>query len=245
MNKPSDKEISDILKVDPLVEAEKATGKSYKEDDATMNLGFLLNVQNNLVKENALKSTGDSVFSMDWLAYCEFVENLGFGLMIEDFNEDGTESVRIYYHEKDGLLLKTDSFNGNRNSAIVYYNWRPDIKPKEEWKDPNKVELADWGVTSSGSWNRTDDITDKTVEDHWRSLVWSGDHDAREALSFNMRQLRENGTFMPIWKNRPFLWLLGHWESKGEYSYAKINESRIKKLPEWVQDAITPNKEKQ
>jgi hypothetical protein len=224
----TDAEIIKLLKSDPLLEAERQSGKSYKDDEATMSLGFMFQLNRDTRAEKALTDIGDSTFIMDWLAYCEFVEQLGFGLMIEDFNKEGTESIRIYYHEKDGLLLRADSCHGDRNAADVYYNWRPNFKPESEWKDPNKAEYIDhWTLTSSGSFCVRGD--EKT---------WVGHHDAREALALNMRQLRENGTFIPKWRNTPFLWLAGHWEDTDEKEYQEINVDRIERLPQWVQDNL-------
>lgn len=239
MEYPSDAEIIRLLHNDPLANAEKLTGKSYKDDDSTSNIGFMMSIHDNMVKDKALKSIGDTVFSMDWLAYCEMIETFGFGLMINDSSPDGGESLRVYYHEQDGILLCADSFQGNRNAASAYYNWRPNLKPKEEWKDPDVAELVNFhSVTSSGSFyypGKEDMIqSDPPLEE----IVWTGNHDAREALSFNMRRLRELGTFVPIWKKQPYLWLVGHWEKEDKDNRNEIVENRIKKLPEWVQKNI-------
>jgi len=243
MNYPSDADIIKLLHNDPLANAENMTGKSYKEDEATVNLGFIMSLHDNMVKEKALKAIGDTVFVMDWLAYCEMIETFGFGLMLNEISPDGNEYLRIYYHEKDGILLFADSFRGNRNSASAYYNWRPNIKPKEEWEDSNVGEFINfWEHVSSGGFyhpnkNRValpNDVTDNM----WKDVVWSGNHDAREALGFKMRQLRENGTFVPVWKEQPYLWLVGHWEKGTDGYYKEINQKRIEKLPEWVRNNI-------
>jgi hypothetical protein len=53
-------------------------------------------------------------------------------------------------------------------------------------------------------------------------------------------KLKRNGEFLPKWVERPFLWLLHHGDTQGEYDYDEINEERISKLPKHVIDAITP-----
>lgn len=231
MTYPSDKDIIKLLSKDPLENAEKITGEDIDGDKATMSLGSVINVHNDMMKDKTLKAVGDTVFHMDWLAYCDMIETFGFGLMMEDYSPDGGAFLRIYYHEKDGLLLRADSHHGNRNSAKVYYNWKPNFRPKAEWKNPEKPEFASFlSLTESGGIYPRD----AKIED----TVWAGNHDAREALSFNLRKLRENGTFVPKWKKRPSLWLVGHWEEADEAVYDRINRNRIAKLPQWVQDNI-------
>lgn len=240
---PSDRDIMKLLANDSLANAEKLTGKSYKEDEGTSNIGFLMNVHDNIVRERALTAIGDTVFSMDWLAYCEMIEKFGFGLMVEDFSPGGGESIRLYYHEKDGLLLITDSFRGNRNSASVHYNWMPKIRPKEDWANPEVAEFVDYcGATSSGGFEyiaETDNPFPKNkLDPDWKNVVYVGNHDAREAVGFKMRRLRENGTFIPVWKKKPYMWLVAHWEKDQKDNYDQINSNRIAKLPQWVQDNI-------
>jgi hypothetical protein len=236
---PSDKDIIKLLYNDPLANAEKITGKSYKDDETTSNLGFLMGIHENMVKDKTLKAIGDTVFSMDWLAYCEMIETFGFGLMINDLSPDGGESLRIYYHEKDGILLCTDSFQGNRNAANAYYNWRPNLKPKEEWADPKVAELVNfYQATSSGGMYFPEKDGESTDDPKWEDIVWAGNHDAREGIAFKLKQLREYGKFIPVWTRQPSLWLLGHWETDDKSKYEKIRDDRINRLPTWVQDNI-------
>lgn len=249
MDYPSDKDIIRLLSNDPIKNAENMTGKDSSDDVPTMKLGFMMNVYDGMVKKKALKAIGDTVFSMDWLAYCELIETFGFGLMMEDFAPDGGASIRIYYHEKDGLLLSTDSYHGNRSSASVYYNWKPNrvLKPQEEWKNPNVEEWVPWyDVTSSGGFyypnHERYEIPDELSDPGWDDIVWSGDHDAREALRFNLKRLREKGTFIPKWKEQPYMRLLGHWEKDDKDKYKTIREGRLNRLPQWVQDNIRGEK---
>lgn len=242
MGYPSDKEILRLLTNDPLSNANRIPGEEEKN---ASNLGFMMNVYNNMAKEEALAAIGDTIFNMDWLAYCEMIEKFGFGLMLEDFSPDGGAAIRIYYHEKDGLLLKADSVHGNRNSALVYYNWQfdtePKLKPKEEWEDSEKPEYYTlWNFTSSGGlyypghYNK--DIPNDRTDPAWKDVVWAGYHDAREGVGYNMRRLRDNGTFVQKWKKQPYMYLLGHWEKDSDSK--EVNKNRIERLPQWVQDNI-------
>lgn len=238
MGYPSEIDIINLLHSDSLSNAEKVTGKSYKDDKNTSNLGFILSIHDNMIKEKALKDIGDTTFSMDWLAYCEMIESFGFGLMLNDLSTDGSESLRIYYHEKDGILLCTDSFSGQRNSATAYYNFMPNLKPKKEWKDKGIPELVNfYKAVSSGT------ICSAGEDELLKNAIWSGDHDAREGLLSKINYLKKFGRFIPVWKNQPHLWLLGNWESKYEgedrqEKYDEIRADRISKLPVWVQKNI-------
>lgn len=236
---PTDEDIIKLLGFDCEKKAAEITG----EDGSPVNLGFMMNVYNEMTKKKVLKSIGDTVFNMDWLAYCELIETFGFGLMMEDFSPDGGKAIRIYYHEKDGLLLVADSYLGSINAARVYYNWKPNVKSKKDWTDPNTAELVNfWEVVSSGGFYYPGHIRSEIPEDvllpAWDEIIWSGNHDAREALGFNLRRLRENGTFIPEWKERPYLWLMGGWETGDKDKYGSIIKDRIKRLPQWVQDRI-------
>jgi len=72
--------------------------------------------------------------------------------------------------------------------------------------------------------------------------IWSGDHDCREALKFNINNLIENGTFIKKWKNQPFLWLLHYMDHKEDgYDHEAITKERISRLPEDVQQIIKGN----
>jgi hypothetical protein len=65
--------------------------------------------------------------------------------------------------------------------------------------------------------------------------------DCREAIRYYLGKMRETGTFLPVWENRPFLWLLHYMDTKDEgYDYKAITASRIAQLPEHVRNAITP-----
>jgi len=50
----------DAMSFDPLYEAEKLTGKSYKEDKGTESLGFLMALEHNEKKRDMLKAMNDT-----------------------------------------------------------------------------------------------------------------------------------------------------------------------------------------
>jgi hypothetical protein len=227
-------DLDELLKLDPLQEAEKITGNDYKLDSTTSSLGFLIMQEKSAILKKALEENGDTTFSMTMESYCTWLEAYGFKKIHENtfYREKwDVEDVRqIWYHE-DGLLLSCDSFNGNRNSAKVYYNWKP-----------NEIYNGKYisGVTSSGQYH----------EDANGEFVWSGDHDAREALGRAIERLKEYGSFVKPWEHRPWL-RLGFFDTNTTSGYTveggkekdKYDEDMIASFPEEVRELIGPKVE--
>ncbi len=138
-------DIKKVLALDPLAEAEKFTGKSYKEDQGTSDLGMLMHLGHVRKKENLLKSIGDTTFSMSVIDYLKVVTEFGFKeLLVEDFyskKHNTHEKLYVMYHYELGILLKFDTFGGQRNGGDFYYNW-----------SPNDNEMRH-SLTSSGSFH--------------------------------------------------------------------------------------------
>lgn len=215
-----------LLGFDPLDTAERITGR---EGDAAMGLGLLLVQAHVAAKRQALEQRDDTQLSNRVDRYLRICGELGFEQVLclpfvghgWSGEEPSEEHLHILAH-RDGLLLKFDTF-GTRdvNGASVYYNWRP--------RDLN----AGWGCTSSGRYHEFDRENN--------TGLWSGDHDAREALRHKIQRLRDNGEFLSRWRYPPFLWLLHHMDTKVDgYDHEAINRERIALLPEWVRTMITP-----
>lgn len=216
-------DIAGLLRVDPLAEAEKVTGKSYKTDESTSNLGLLLHLGHNERKRKALQAANDSYFHIGYEEYLRLMGSLGFeGAYITAFEgHNGPEDFAILWHE-DGILATAESYGEGLNSSKVYYNILRD-QTCEDW----------WSRTSSGGFH----LPSYDAGLH----IWVGDHDGREGIRTNLTRLREAGAFQKTWVKRPFLWLLTYAETKVEdYDYKAINEARINALPQHVREAITP-----
>lgn len=216
-------EIDRLLAVDPLAEAERITGVSYKDekrgkglDNPAAALGLILLQTNAAAKEKVLRETGDTVFSNELPRYQSIIEKYGFENVLADhwLSRWGHDETYFTYAHRKGLLLAFDTFNGKSvNGGKVYYNWRP-----------ASMEVMS-GATSSGGLTKDG--------------VWVGDHDCREALIHNLTKLDNRGEFVCPWAKRGFLWLLNFDEPKVEgYDYKAITEARIKRLPQWVQDFV-------
>ena len=221
----TDEKIGSILGADPLDIAEKITGTSYKDDSATVSLGMVLMQARRKELDTLMAQTDDTVFSNDTENYLRIVRSIGFQEILKvDFTNDyskAPESLYVFWHDADGILLKFDTYDTHRvNGGKFYYNWRP-----------NDQTLRGPHVLSSGSY----------TEETENGYVWAGDHDCREALRFHIRQLKTYGTFVKPWIRKPFLWLLHYVDTRsgtGKYDFEAINNERIVLFPENVRKGM-------
>lgn len=216
-------EIDKLLSYDALGEAEKCTGKSYKEDEGTVALGMFGMMVNHQRREQLLTEAGDTTFSMDTDPYFTLVLEEGFHCLrtipFKDPHDGGDETMFIMWHPDDGLLLVWDTYHGKRNRADIYFNW-------------TGRERGLWPIRASGCW--TGDFDNKAAP-----LTWVGHFDAREALLHHLTWFRANGVFLKQWMKRPFLWLLHYGDTHSkEYDHEAINAERIASLPAGVQQSL-------
>jgi hypothetical protein len=208
----TDEGLRHLLQTDVLAVAETVTGKSYKEDEATQSLERYcgFRLMVDMVQKLQMETLNAKPYHIQ-----HSVESLSANY----FQLRVLHTFFIYWHD-DGLLLKFDTFGWNQdegepnvNGGKVHYCWRPN-------EDVNR-----WDLTSSGQ------MTD--------SGVWAGNHDCREALIFNLEQLRANGEFVKPWVGRHFLWLLHYMDTKDEdYDYKAITIERAAMLPADVREVI-------
>jgi hypothetical protein len=253
--------IREVLTADGLSDAERITGKSYKDDESTQWLGFMLHVKACDARRQVLSSNGDTTFAMTTEAYISVIERIGFRLVYREkftgnsCGQTTSESLFVYFRHPAQLLV-FDTFHGDRNSGNVYYNWRP-----------RSLDYPH-GITSNSSWwlsesaQKSHDERNKRLfslaydSDEYRRVngesraafaaeVVSGDavligsHDCREALTFNLSQLAAYGEFVEPWAKKPFLWLL-HWHdtNHSDYDHKAINRERLARLPNDVRKAL-------
>ena len=211
-------DFNEMLKLDPLAEAEKLTGKSYKDDEATSALGMLMHMEHNDRKREALNARDDTYYSISFDKTLQVFDDLGF-VRVHDHTivESNYDDIFVVLWHPDGVLATTESYrNGeSTNTAKIHYNWQID--------DPSRGDL--WDFISSGSW-----VSDS---------VLSGDHDVREGLRHIMNKFWANGAFLNPWIDRPFLWLLDYGQPKVVgYDYKAITNDLIAELPEPVRAMI-------
>ncbi len=223
--------LKESLNTDGLAEAEQITGKTYKESAETSALGFLLHRKNLDKKNKLLELLQDTGFTNELSDYLSILEKEGFKeIYSADFvcpGHDLNEKHFIFFNYEFGILLNFDTYDSSRvNGGHFYYNWKP--KERLNWRDIN--------CTKSGGFHSiTEDKNSKNLQD----FIWAGDHDCREALRFNIRQLKEQGNFVTPWKFKPFLWLLNYADSRiKDYNYEKINSERIAAFPPKVRELM-------
>jgi hypothetical protein len=231
-------EVHNLLRYDGLTEAERVTGKSYKEDAATEAMGVMSFIANNKARAAVLEMADDSTYSSKVESYTRILTEEGFARIFhENFEYESYGEIMKEFCEAwwspEGFLLYFDTYRGEKvNSANVYYNWLPN------------EGIERWNFTSSGGFSRC-------VIDGQEIMVWCGGHDAREALRFNLHGLRSNGKLLPTWAKRPHLWLINHGQTKvapegykesGPY-YRSIREAVIGQFPEEIRAAVSPSSE--
>lgn len=212
-----DPDLEKTLKFDPFGEAETQTGGRSQESDS---LGLLLHLANNEQKKALLFLNGDTSSwdqtSKEWI---DVILSLGFQLVLTEPIKETGDKIRIFW--RDGIILFTDSYLGDKtiNTACAYFNYAGE-------RD------AMYGCSS------------QLIEDPQGKKCWAANLDAREGFKSRLKEIEEKGKFLSQWEERPFLWFLSHQDTKTEgYDYEALTETRIKKLPEEIQKAITPQKQ--
>lgn len=227
------------LDFDPIAEAEKLTGQPCSGAfDTTSLVGLELMGIKRAALDESLSATDDTTFSNKLDNYQRIIGEEGFEKMLTipfvnaRWNERGNtaETYYIYFHPRDAILLSFDTFGGDQvNGGKFYYNWSPSKFTEAGTPD------FDRRITSSGHYT--------VANADQRKYIWCGDHDCREALRFNIRQLRLNGTFLNPWfEPQSLLWLLHHGDTyeleKMDKSLDQLVSERIAMLPAPTRKAI-------
>lgn len=210
-----------MLAFDPLAEAEKMTGASYKEDEETLRAGMALHLLHNGFKKQALQAAGDTYWGITPADALSAMEAAGFVLVHSEPVGDTGDVQRILVHP-DGLLIDFDSYYADTtiNSGSVYYQWRPAVDGPDRWE-----------FTASGGFSRTDES------------VWIGYHDIREGLFRKIQRLRENGEFVSPWIDtdgwaRPRISTYLDWRHNPSFNIEANTERILAGLPTWAQKVL-------
>lgn len=212
-------ELEEALRFDPLAEAERITGKSYKESADTASLGLLLTQQQGERTDALLFLNRDTRFNATLEEQLDVIKDLGFQKLAEgeiptNVKEKPGDKWMIFWHR--GVLLFLDTyFEGKTlNSGKVYLNY---CGPRTALN------------RSSSGW--AGEIEGESV--------WDASYDIREGLRNYLEGIEAQGTILEKWIKPPFLWLLHYADTRVEgYDHKAITAARIALLPPEVQAAI-------
>jgi hypothetical protein len=195
-----DEQMNDkLLTMDPLLEAEKITGKSYKEDKDTEALGFFLMQAHREALREQMESQDDTHYSSSFADVIRIYKEEGFKVVYEEnftdrWKKDTTHT--ILWHE-DGVLAVVDSYTGmageapHQNRNTLYFNWISNPGRENIWPS----------VSISGGFERKSEGSDGDFEDDPWILVAS--LYMNEGMRRNLRRLRAEGQFVKPWLSDP------------------------------------------
>ena len=226
-----------LLHFDPLSEAEKITGKSYKESKETSLIGMALMFKNNELKDKLLSSQDDTCFNCSIENYIRIMKDLGFVPLLEEsfigtgYGDKQTvnEMFYIYWYPTKYILSCFDTFN-TKDLNSSYWNFS---------YHPNDIELFyEKEFHCSGGWY-TGSKEPPLSRSDW---IWEGSWDSREAIRHQMKKFDTYGTFVK-WPKPQHLFLMNYIDWKQckdlNFSYCdKLTKIRFNNFPSYVKEAI-------
>lgn len=284
--KKAQKELLNIMKIDPLHVAEQLSGKSYKEDESTTLLGFAIQMDKSNELQRRLSELGDTQFSNQLDDYLKIVQSFGFEIIYQApfISDNKTEQHFILWHNDLSILLNFDTFTWEGhapgvNGGHFYYNWSPHcgnwssgvtssggfVSEKDmphltmwekdfsspyyipnfpdtiKWED--NITYEEWKLQNKPIELKHAELWEQAIKEGKR-VVWSGDHDCREALITKIKALFENGIFLKDWKECAFPWLTNYSDHKGsnrQFPFTDLYEKTtqiINTFPDHIKKSI-------
>jgi hypothetical protein len=212
-----------LLDFDPLGEAEKLTGSSYKEDEGTGALGMLLHMEHGAEVRREMEASNDTHYNSTFAEARAVYADLGFEEVFAEHYQgyNGNTELELILWHSDGVLAHLTSYSWGdkepgQNSSTMWMNW--------------KYNEGEYPSGMSGSF-----IFDGDTNLH----TWAGDRDVRTGLRYHFEDMRETGTFLSPWLRRPWMWLINYAdEQSSNGNYRAINARKIAALPAHVREAI-------
>ncbi len=215
------KKITELLKEDPLVKAEKITGLSSQNSTVTAFLGMAFASDLADKKHNALMQSGDSTGGDDVNDYIKIIESIGFKeiLKFSYATHSYAEHLFVYWNCEHSVMIEFETYQSSIiNSATMHYNWRPNI--------------ADQYYPYTGSGQPIDG-------------VYVGYNDVREGVKHQFNNFVENGEFVKKWIKIPQqLWLLTRMDYKkgiSSFDYQKSIDRKLAGFPKDVLTCVSPD----
>jgi hypothetical protein len=179
-----------ILHFDPLLEAEKVTGKSYKEDPGTQGLGFLLLQESAQRKKDELMLRGDFYRNIPFTEAVDIARDAGFTPVWVHHGPsnygDPQHTIMLW---SDGILLKINDYRGNLNEAYIFFNWRPFSGKSNEFAPIFQFPI-------SGGMEHKGEGFDDIEGDPW---VFVGNIHVVEGFKHYVEKLRASGEILTEW----------------------------------------------
>jgi hypothetical protein len=229
-HKFSDDIADDVLANSSIENMEKITGKHWSEFTDEENRQMLaLAFRESGAKQRVLESRDDNAFGCKLPDFERIIADIGFRQVLQvdfqDRHEPRMEALKVWWLDKDGLLLQYDTYYGQQSvsSGNFGYNWR--MRPDVSWEER-------CGVTSSSS-----PLSDGII---------AGSHDCREAMRRKIERLRQYGEFIVPWHGcgMPYLSLLHYADFDNDTPMrdrlkagALVSLSRAEILPAGVREA--------
>lgn len=239
-------EFQQTLSMDPLLEAEKLTGKSYKDDPITQALGFMFLQKKTEYMRDELSLRNDTYRHCGFEYAIRIMDDLGFRVLHEETysmseNRDNETHLILW---RDGILATADSYTTlpeyggvSLNSINLYGNWLPN------------ANIKSFKFTSSGHFSRNAPGFDGEIEtDPW---IWIGHWSGSEGVRNTLDRLDNNGTWLSCWLEQPVLNLdnftVTSTKSKTRdddwlSTRRDMTQKRLALLPKSVQEAVQGTK---
>lgn len=182
----------DILNYDPLLEAERATGLSYKEDPGTSALGFLLHQEHNERLRDELMLRQDTYWGMPYEDAVDVVLSQGFTPVWawQGIGRYGNPSKAAAFWS-DGILVVMNGSERAVGHIHMEFNWRPADDSEEERPFSPFFRLP----ISGGMQHRSEGFDD-VDGDPWTGVASVyGD----EGFIHRLAQLRASGKLLKEW----------------------------------------------
>lgn len=209
-------EMEALLSADPLLIAEEMTGRSYKEDKHTADLGMLLQLDLNRKRESALIAAGDTTWSGNLQNMLTVLDDEGFDQVFErSFSTSWGREALIYLWHPEGILAKVESWRLTKvNTADILFNLQlPDFQ---------------WMPHCSGYFSK--------LGEH----VFVGHMDVRVGVRHRLAGLRAAGRFINPWLEAyPSTGLADRAQLQEDYRGFKLYD--LPSLPEEVRACIDPD----
>jgi hypothetical protein len=225
--------LDEALNFDALATAEKVTGKSYKDDQNTADVGMGLFMAHNKAKEDLLIANDDTHFNIAYSEAERIIVSLGFrdALVVPFKDAEGRdEALRIMYRR--GVLLILESYRDHANSIKIHFNLKPH---NQNDHFPDRMSGGCVGVKDGKA---IESFGDK----EWANRdykIYYGNVDARSGLRHIMQKLEQQGEFVTPWVKIPHLWMVTYAEAhhksedwqEASKNYDQINKERLLQLP--------------